>query len=84
MDMLHSLGYVAGCCSTLAFVPQIWRTCHTRHARDISYGLLLLLISGALLWLVYGLVISDLPVILANVVTLLLLLFLTTLKSRFG
>lgn len=84
MEILHSLGYIAGICSTLAFVPQVYRTYRTRHAYDISYGMLLLLLTGVLLWLIYGLEIKELPVILANGVTFILLLFLTGMKFYFS
>lgn len=83
MDILHSLGYVAGFCSTMAFLPQVYRTYQTRHAHDISYGMLLLLITGVSLWFVYGMVIGELPVILANGMTLILLLILTGMKAIF-
>ena len=83
MDILHSLGYVAGFCSTMAFLPQVYRTYQTRHAHDISYGMLLLLITGVSLWFVYGMVIGELPVILANGITLILLLILIGMKAIF-
>jgi MtN3 and saliva related transmembrane protein len=83
MDILHSLGYIAGFCTTLAFLPQVLRTYKTRHARDISYGMLLLLTTGVSLWFVYGLVIGELPITLANGITLVLLLILTGMKASF-
>ncbi|PKL60231.1 MAG: hypothetical protein CVV33_03735 [Methanomicrobiales archaeon HGW-Methanomicrobiales-4] len=83
MDILHSLGYVAGLCTTVAFLPQVYQTYRTRHAQDISYGMLLLLSTGVSLWFVYGLVIGDLPVVYANGITLILLLILICMKINF-
>lgn len=83
MDILHNLGYIAGLCTTIAFIPQVIRTWKTRHAGDISYAMLILLISGVSLWLIYGMVIDEGPVIIANSVTLLLLLILTIMKRTF-
>ena len=83
MEILHYLGYIAGFCTTLAFLPQVLRTYKTRHARDISYGMLLLLSTGVSLWFVYGLVIGELPITLANGMTLVLLLILTGMKASF-
>lgn len=83
MDILHSLGYVAGLCTTVAFLPQVYQTYQTRHAHDISYGMLFLLTAGVSLWFVYGLVIGELPVVYANGVTLILLLILTGMKITF-
>jgi MtN3 and saliva related transmembrane protein len=83
MDILHATGYVAAFCSTVAFLPQVWQTYKTRHAHDISYGMLLLLMSGMTLWFVYGLVIEELPVILANGITLIFLAAITIMKIHF-
>lgn len=84
MDILLNLGYIAGLCTTIAFVPQVFRTWKTQHAQDISYGMLLLLITGVALWLIYGGVINDKPVILANGITLVLLFILTVMKIHFS
>ncbi|MFH0968503.1 MAG: SemiSWEET transporter [Methanobacteriota archaeon] len=83
MDILHSLGYIAGLCTTMAFLPQVYQTYRTRHAHDISYGMLLLLSTGVALWFIYGLVIGDIPVVYANGITLILLLILTGMKVTF-
>lgn len=84
MDILHELGYVAGLCTSIAFVPQVYRTWQTRHARDISYGMLILLITGVSLWLIYGIFVEDNPVVFANAITLILLLILTTMKIHYS
>lgn len=83
MEILQNLGYIAGLCTTIAFIPQVIRTWQTRHAGDISYGMLILLISGVSLWLIYGMIIDEGPVIIANSVTLVLLLILTIMKRTF-
>lgn len=83
MEIIHSFGYIAGICTTAAFIPQVYRTYRTRHAHDISYAMLLLLMTGVALWVIYGCTIGELPVILANGCTLILLLILTGMKLRF-
>jgi MtN3 and saliva related transmembrane protein len=83
MDLLHATGYIAAFCSTVAFLPQVWQTYKTRHAHDISYGMLLLLMTGMTLWFIYGVVIGELPVILANGITLILLVAITAMKIRY-
>ncbi len=83
MDILYATGYIAAFCSTVAFIPQVWQTYRTRHAHDISYGMLLLLMTGMTLWFIYGLVIWEPPVILANGITLILLTAITAMKIRY-
>ena len=78
------IGYLAASLTTLSFVPQVWRTWKTRHTKDISLRMYLLLTSGIALWLVYGLRIGAWPIILANAITLLLAGTVLVLKLRHG
>jgi MtN3 and saliva related transmembrane protein len=60
------IGLAAGFLTSIAVIPQVVRTWRTRHARDISIWQPLILIIGMLLWLIYGLMLHDLPLIVAN------------------
>ncbi len=83
-DLPLALGIVAGLLTTSSFFPQVWRTWRTRSAEDLSYGMLLLFLAGLLLWLLYGLILDSLPIVLANTVTIGLVLLLILMKRRFG
>ncbi len=69
-DATTAIGLVAAVLTTAAFLPQVIKTWRTRKTRDISLGMFLVLCLGIFLWLVYGLLRDDLPLILANAVTL--------------
>jgi MtN3 and saliva related transmembrane protein len=75
-----TLGLVAGMLTSIASIPQVVKTLRTRHARDISIWQPLLLAIGVALWLIYGMLIHDLPLILANIVPLVCNVILTVLK----
>jgi len=70
MDIVNIIGSLAGCLTTIAFIPQVVRTWRTRSAQDISLFMFLLFTSGVLLWLIYGILLHALPIILANGITL--------------
>ena len=78
------LGYLAGALTTVAFVPQVVRIVRTRSARDISWGMFAILSIGVALWLWYGIRLASLPLIVANGVTLALVLTICVLKLRYG
>jgi len=78
------LGFAAGTLTTLSFVPQVHKAWRSKRCDDLSLGMLLAFGLGVLLWLIYGLVLRDLPIILANAVTLALILTLLWLKARYG
>lgn len=82
MNTIQLLGLVAGSCTTAAFIPQVVKTWKSRSAKDLSLGMFSIFCTGVLLWLAYGLLIMDLPVIIANMVTLVLASFLLVLKLR--
>ena len=81
--MLDALGLLAGILTTTAFVPQVYKTWKTRSAKDLSLSMFLIFVMGVLLWLLYGLLKRDLPVIAANSATLILAVTLLVFKLRF-
>lgn len=66
------LGYFAGICTTIAFVPQVIKVWQTKSTKDISLSMFAIFCLGVLCWLIYGFLINDLPILLANLVTILL------------
>lgn len=83
MDYVTLVGLLAGTLTTIAFIPQLQQTWRTRSAQDVSLGMLITFVTGVFLWLVYGLMLGALPVILANVITLVLTLAILILKMRY-
>ena len=72
MDSITLLGLVAATCTTVAFLPQVLKNWRTKSAGDLSFGTFGLFTTGVVLWLVYGALIHNLPIIVSNVVTLVL------------
>ena len=77
------IGYMAALLTTFSSIPQIIRVCRLRESRDISLWTTSALSAGILLWVVHGLIIGDLPVIIANVVSLCLSVMLICLVVRY-
>jgi MtN3 and saliva related transmembrane protein len=72
MTAVTAIGMLAAILTTVAFVPQVIKTWRTRSTADISLAMFAILVTGVGAWLVYGLLIRDVPLVLANGVTLLL------------
>lgn len=83
MDGIQILGLLAGSFTTAAFLPQVVKTWRSRSAKDLSLGMFSLFCLGVCMWLVYGLAVRDVPVIAANLLTLLLASTLLYFKLRF-
>jgi len=77
------IGLAAAFLTTIAIVPQMVKAWRTRRVRDISIWQPLLLEAGMILWLAYGILIYDLPLIVANSFSILCNSFLIFMKIRF-
>ncbi len=80
MTAIMILGLVAAGLTTVAFIPQVHKTWKTKSAKDLSLGMYLIFTGGVILWLIYGILKEDIPIIAANVVTLSLTLILLYFK----
>jgi len=83
MNSVQVLGLAAGSLTTVAFLPQVIKTWRSGSAKDLSLGMFSFFCLGVLLWLVYGILVMDIPVIAANMVTLMLASTLLYFKLRF-
>ena len=72
MTLQDILGYCAAALTTGSFVPQAVLTLRTRNVSGISIGMYSTFAVGVALWLAYGVVLREWPIVVANAVTLLL------------
>ncbi|MCK4734791.1 MAG: SemiSWEET transporter [Methanophagales archaeon] len=84
MHWITIIGLLAAMCTTIAFLPQVIKTVKTKETKDISRLMYIILTTGILLWVVYGLLTMDLPIILANSITFILALIVLMLKIIHG
>ena len=77
------IGFFAALCTTIAFLPQAIKVYQTKSTKDISLLMFLIFTIGVFSWLIYGLIINDYPVILANAITLILSLFILLCKIKY-
>ena len=68
-NYIDSFGFLAALLTTIAFLPQLYKTWKTKSADDVSLIMLILFITGLIFWIIYGLKIHSIPILIANVVT---------------
>lgn len=83
-SLTELVGYAAASLTTIAFVPQAWKTWTTRSAAGVSLRMYGIFTLGVALWLAYGLLLGAWPIIIANVITLVLAVFILTMRVRLG
>jgi MtN3 and saliva related transmembrane protein len=84
MDIVMLIGGVAATLTTAAFVPQVIKAHQTKETKDLSLLMYVLTAGGLALWLIYGFFLSSLPIILANLLTLILCSYILYLKIKHG
>ena len=84
MHLTSLLGFIAGALTTVSFVPQVIHAWRSKRCDDLSWAMLLTFSAGVVLWLTYGFRLWAMPIIVANAVTLALLLTIMALKVRYA
>jgi MtN3 and saliva related transmembrane protein len=82
--MIHYLGYLAGTLTVVSFLPQVIRTWQSRRTGDLSLGMFTILITASSLWIVYGVVVGDMPVVITNIGMVALNGAIAVAKVRYG
>jgi len=84
MSTVTIIGLVAACFTTFSFIPQALKILKEKETRDLSLLMILSLETGIMLWFVYGLLLKNMPIILANGITLVFTTVVLVLKLKFG
>ncbi len=83
MDNITLIGLAAAFCTTASFLPQALQTIKTKNTKGISLYMYSLFTFGTLLWLVFGLFSHNLPVSIANGITLVLAVIILGYKIKY-
>lgn len=83
MDYVTITGSVAASLTVIAFLPQLLKVAKTRSTRDISLGMFSIFCAGVFLWFAYGIFKNDLPVAIANLLTLVQAVIILAFKVKY-
>ncbi len=82
MRSIDLLGTLAATLTTLSFLPQAVHTLRTRDVSGISLAMYSAFTLGVALWLAYGVMLGEWPIIIANAFTLALASTILFIKLR--
>lgn len=83
MDAITVIGLIAALFTTISLLPQLIKVYKTKSTKDISTGMFALFGGGVLLWFIYGLLIKDLPIIIANLLAFVQALVILFFKAKY-
>ena len=84
MTALDILGMTAGCISSITFLPQVIKTWKTKSAEDISLLMFTFATISVIMWLVYGIILQNVPIIFTNSMVLFFSLVMLYFKFKYG
>ena len=80
----ETIGVIAGACTTLSFLPQVYKVLRERQTAGISRGMYAVFVLGVFLWSVYGWRIGSVSIVVANLITFVLAGTVLIVKVRGG
>ena len=83
LNYIDLFGFLAALLTTIAFLPQLYKTWQTKSADDVSLAMLILFITGLVCWIIYGLNINSIPILLANIITFIFNFLILVLKLTY-
>jgi MtN3 and saliva related transmembrane protein len=70
MEFTLIIGNIAAVLTSISFLPQVIKIIKTKDTKSISLPMYILFVLGITLWLIYGILKNDFPIIMANIVTI--------------
>ncbi len=83
LNYIDLFGFLAALLTTIAFLPQLYKTWQTKSADDVSLVMLILFITGLFCWIIYGFKINSIPILVANIITFIFNLSILVLKISY-
>lgn len=77
------IGIIAGVCTAMSLLPQLIKIIREKEARNISLFYLLILLAGLSLWVWYGILRKDVPIIATNITSIALNVAIIVLGIRY-
>ena len=83
-NYIDLFGFSAALLTTIAFLPQLYKTWKTKSADDVSLIMLILFITGLICWIIYGVKIHSTPILVANIITFIFNFSILILKLSYN
>lgn len=82
-QLVEYIGYLGSFLSCVTFIPQVYHSWKSKSVGDLSFLMILIVVTSTIVWLVYGYFVNSGPVLMANAVVLSLSLMLLYFKLTF-
>lgn len=84
MNEIFLVGLIAAVITSLSFLPQLVRVIKYKKTDELSLATFVVLCMGSLLWIIYGIMVRDIPIISLNTVVAIIAILILSFKLRYG
>ena len=81
--IVEIIGYLGGFFITISFIPQLIKSYRTKSVEDISVWMIITTLIGTVFWLTYGFLTNTLPILVANFIFIVTVLYQLFLKFKY-
>jgi MtN3 and saliva related transmembrane protein len=83
MDYITLIGIIAATCTSSTFLPQVIKSYRSKSTKELSLGMMLLMLFGVSLWVIYGVIKKDVAILYAQTVAFFFTSLLLVLKIKY-
>jgi MtN3 and saliva related transmembrane protein len=84
LNTVGVIGIVAGIFTSSSLLPQVIKILKEKKVEDLSMTMFISLLIGIILWVIYGIMRDDWPIIVTNSFSVLLNFLILFLKFKYG
>ncbi|OGF27494.1 hypothetical protein A2331_00850 [Candidatus Falkowbacteria bacterium RIFOXYB2_FULL_34_18] len=84
MNNVEIIGFVAGTLVAISVLPQVIKSWKTRSTKDVALAWSVINLTGQILWVIYGFYINSYSLVVMSSITLIMNIFMVSLKLKFG
>ncbi len=82
LNSIDIIGFIAAFFTTSSFLPQAIKTLKTKDTKGISLEMYIIFTTGVFFWLIYGILLQNIIIIIANIITLTLSSTILAIKIK--
>jgi len=83
LELTGAVGIIAGILTSISLLPQLVKIIRQKKAEELSIGMFITLLAGLALWVFYGVLRNDMPLIVTNGFSVLLNIWILFLTFRY-
>ncbi len=83
MEGIQIFGFVSGIVTSSGMIPQLIKTWKTKEVEELSIKMFIIYLIGFLMWITYGIIQKDIPIVATNILSVIITIIMIFLKIKY-